>query len=126
MSARSTFIHLAAKAGILFGALFLVSVLLAAIPGHRAPAVPVQDSQQSSSQPPESQPMDHSKMSGMEMDDAKANEAHAARIPLHKLLERVPRSLLFRSRAPDFPALQKNFRRVRVGWRHVHHAQARD
>src|SRR5260370_24414015 len=78
MSARSTFIHLAAKAGILFGALFLVSVLLAAIPGHRAPAVPVQDSQQSSSQPQESQPMDHSKMSGMEMDDAKANEAHAA------------------------------------------------
>jgi len=77
MSARSTFIHLAAKAGILFGALFLVSVLLAAIPGHRAPAVPVQDSQQSSSQPQESQPMDHSKMSGMEMDDAKANEAHA-------------------------------------------------
>jgi hypothetical protein len=78
MSARSTFIHLAAKAGILFGALFLVSVLLAAIPGHRAPTVLVQDSQQSSSsQPPESQPMDHSKMSGMEMDDAKANEAHA-------------------------------------------------
>src|SRR5258708_37631971 len=78
MSARSTFIHLAAKAGILFGALFLVSVLLAAIPGHRAPTVPVQDSQQSSSsQPQESQPMDHSKMSGMEMDDAKANEAHA-------------------------------------------------
>ena len=33
MSARSTFLHLAAKAGILFGALFLVSVLLAAIPG---------------------------------------------------------------------------------------------
>src|SRR5260370_9656401 len=77
MSARSTFIHLAAKAGILFGALFLLTVLRAALPGHRAPAVPVQDSQQSSSQPPESQPMDHSKMSGMEMDDAKANEAHA-------------------------------------------------
>ncbi|HEV1996278.1 MAG TPA: hypothetical protein VGR03_18230 [Candidatus Acidoferrum sp.] len=78
MSARSTFIHLAAKAGILFGALFLVSVLLAAIPSHRAPAAPVQDAQQSSgSQPQESQAMDHSKMSGMEMDDAKANEAHA-------------------------------------------------
>src|SRR6266404_2766046 len=48
MSARSTFFHLAAKAGILFGALFLVSVLLAAIPGHRAPAAPGQDAQQSS------------------------------------------------------------------------------
>src|SRR5260370_17036369 len=78
MSARSTFIHLAAKAGIVLGSLFLVRGLLAAIPGHRAPTVPVQDSQQSSSsQPQESQPMDHSKMSGMEMDDAKANEAHA-------------------------------------------------
>src|ERR1700694_3133714 len=78
MSARSTFIHLAARAGILFGALFLVSVLLAAMPGHRAPAVPVQDAPQSSSSPSkESQPMDHSKMSSMDMDDAKANEAHA-------------------------------------------------
>jgi hypothetical protein len=78
MSARSTFIHLATKAGILFGALFLVSVLLAAIPSHRAPTMPVQDAPQSSgSQPQESQPMDHSKMSGMDMDDAKANEVHA-------------------------------------------------
>ncbi len=78
MPARSTFIHLAAKGGILFGALFLVSVLLAAIPGHRAPAVPGQEAQQSSSsQSQESPPMDHSKMPGMEMDDAKANEAHA-------------------------------------------------
>ncbi len=78
MSARRTLIHLAAKAGILFGALFLVSVLLAAIPGHHAPAAPVQEDQQSSSaQSQESQEMDYSKMSGMDMDDAKANEAHA-------------------------------------------------
>src|SRR5467141_3528015 len=77
MSARSTFIHLAAKAGILFGALFLVSVLLAAIPGHHVPVAPGQEAQQSSLQPQESQPMDHSKMSGLDMDDAKANEAHA-------------------------------------------------
>jgi hypothetical protein len=78
MSARSTFIHLITKAGILFGALFLVSVLLAAIPGHRAPAAPVQEAQQSSSsQAQESHPMNHSSMPGMDMDDAKANEAHA-------------------------------------------------
>src|SRR6266852_2307178 len=78
MPARRTFIHLAAKAGILFGALFLVSVLLAAIPGHRAPAAPGQDAQQPSSpQSQQSPPMDHRKMSGMDMDDAKANEAHA-------------------------------------------------
>src|SRR5467141_2969840 len=78
MSPRSTFVHLATRAGILFGALFLVSVLLAAIPVHRAPAVATQDTQESSgSQSKESQPMEHSKMSGMDMDDAKANEAHA-------------------------------------------------
>ena len=77
MSARSTFLHLATKAGILFGALFLVSVLLAAIPAHRAPAVQSQGSQQSGSQSQESQGMDHSSMPGMDMDDAKANEAHA-------------------------------------------------
>jgi len=80
MSARSTLIHLAAKASILFGALFLVSVLLAAIPGHHAPAAPVQEAQQSSSsQSQESQQMDHHNMPGMDMDDAKANEAHAVR-----------------------------------------------
>jgi hypothetical protein len=78
MSARSTFIHLATRAGMLFGALFVVSVLLAAIPGHRAPVAQPQGSQQSSSsQSQESQGMDHSKMPGMDMDDAKANEMHA-------------------------------------------------
>jgi hypothetical protein len=78
MSARSTFLHFATKTGILFGALFLVSVLLAAIPGHRAPAAPAQEPQQSSSaQSQESHPMDHSSMPGMDMDDAQANEAHA-------------------------------------------------
>jgi hypothetical protein len=78
MSARNMFVHLATRAGIMFGALFLVSVLLAAIPGHRAPAAPLQDAQESSSsQSKQSQPMDHSKMSGMDMDDAKASEALA-------------------------------------------------
>src|SRR5260370_7953315 len=78
MSARRTVTHLAAKAGILFGALFLVSVLLAAIPGHRTPEAPVREAQESSgTQAQESQEMDHSKMSGMDMDDAKASEAHA-------------------------------------------------
>src|SRR5437879_1783174 len=45
MSARSTFIHLAAKAGILFGALYLVIVMLAAIPGHHTHTTPGQQSQ---------------------------------------------------------------------------------
>jgi hypothetical protein len=78
MSARSTFLNLATRAGILFGALFLVSVLLAAIPGHRAPAAQPQSSQQSSSsQAQESRGTDHSGMPGMDMDDAKSNEARA-------------------------------------------------
>src|SRR5260370_14291612 len=78
MSARSKFIHLVTRAGILFGPLFLVSVVLAAIPGHRFPAAPLQEAQQSSSsQSQESHPMDHSSMPGMDIDDAKANEAHA-------------------------------------------------
>jgi hypothetical protein len=77
MPARSTFIYFATKAAMLFGALFAVSVLLAAIPGHRAPAVPPQGSQQSGSPSQESQSIDHSSMPGMDMDDAKANEAHA-------------------------------------------------
>jgi len=76
MSARRTLIDLAAKAGILFGALFLVNVLLAAIPSHRPPEAPVRDAQQSSGSQ-ESQEMDHSKMPSMDMNDAKANEAHA-------------------------------------------------
>src|SRR4029077_11962083 len=78
MPARSTFIHLAGRAGILFGALFVVSVLLAAIPAHRAPAATVQEAHQSSASPSqESRPIDHGSMPGMDMDDANANEVHA-------------------------------------------------
>ena len=78
MSARSNFLHLAAKAGILLGALFLVSVLLAAIPGRRTASVQTQESQPSSTlQSEQQQGMEQSSMPGMDMDDAKANEAHA-------------------------------------------------
>jgi hypothetical protein len=41
MSRRSTSIKIATKAAILFGALFLVSVLLAAIPAHQQKALEV-------------------------------------------------------------------------------------
>ena len=77
MPARSQLIQLATKFAILVGALFVVTVLLAAMPGHRAPAGQPQESQQSSTSPA-SQPqgMDPN-MPGMDMDDAKANEAHA-------------------------------------------------
>ena len=77
MPARSQFAQLATKFGMLFGALFVVTVLLAAMPGHHAPAA-----QQESQQPPatqleqQSQGMDPP-MAGMDMDEAKASEAHA-------------------------------------------------
>lgn len=77
MSTLDRLIRLSGKASILLGALFLVSVLLAAMPGRRTPAVQSQDLQQSPvPQPQRSEGMDPN-MPGMEMDDAKANEAHA-------------------------------------------------
>jgi hypothetical protein len=77
MPARSQLIQLATKFAILVGALFVVTVLLAAMPSHRGPAMPSQESQQSAtSAAPQPQGMDPS-MLGMDMDDAKVNEAHA-------------------------------------------------
>jgi hypothetical protein len=75
--ARSQLIQLATKFSILVGALFVVTVLLAAMPGHHTPSVQPQESQQSPTSPaPQSQRMDPN-MPGMDTDDAKANEAHA-------------------------------------------------
>src|SRR5438270_10087713 len=78
MSARSQFLQLVTELGTLVGALFVVTVLLAAMPGHHTPVA--------QSQEPPHQPASHSQqqspgmdssMPGMDMDDAKANEAHA-------------------------------------------------
>jgi hypothetical protein len=77
VSARTQLIHLAAKAGILLVALFLVTVLLAAMPGHRAPGVQSQESRQSPLPQSAQSPAMDSSMPGMDMDAAKANEAHA-------------------------------------------------
>ena len=38
MSARRTLFHLAAKTAMVFAAIFVVTVLLAAMPGHHAPS----------------------------------------------------------------------------------------
>jgi hypothetical protein len=81
MSARSTTIHLLTKAGIAFAALFLVSVLLAAMPGHRAPVVGSAQSETASASASPAAPQqgtDHSTMAGMKMDgDEKASEKEA-------------------------------------------------
>src|SRR5262249_56441555 len=70
-------IRLSAKASILLGALFLVTVLLSAMPGHRTPAAQSQDLQQPPTPQPQKAQGTDPNMPGMDMDDAKANEAHA-------------------------------------------------
>ncbi len=78
MSARSTLIHLAGKAAIGLCALFLVGVLLAAIPNHRTPVVASGPETAEQSQSPAPQDP-HATMPGMspdmkmDMADAKSN-----------------------------------------------------
>jgi hypothetical protein len=74
MYPRPTLIHLATKAAIGLGALFLVGVLLAAIPNHH---VATQQAAGEAVQALQSQTMVHSSMQGMGMDDAKSNEQDA-------------------------------------------------
>src|SRR5260370_17462643 len=73
MSARSTALQIAAKAGMLLGALFVFTILLAALPAHRAPA-PQAFTQESATQAADA---DHSSMPGMDMSDEHANEKAA-------------------------------------------------
>jgi hypothetical protein len=74
MSARNPLFPLLAKAGMLLGALFVVTVLLAAIPTHRPPTIPAPIAQESAGSPQEP---DHHGMPGMNMGDEKANEKAA-------------------------------------------------
>jgi len=75
MFARGTVVQIVAKAGMLLGALFLVTVLLAAIPSHRPPAAQV--FAQDSTTPPAD--VDHRSMPGMDMSDEHASEKAAVR-----------------------------------------------
>ena len=80
MPARSQVVQLATKFAMLIAAVFVVTVLLAAMPGHHAPGTetqgPPQQPSASRAQQPQKQAMDPS-MPGMDMEDAKSNEAHA-------------------------------------------------
>jgi hypothetical protein len=82
MSARRTAIQLATKATIGFAALFLVSVLLAAMPGHHAPTVgsPVGSSAASGGATQEQAPAqpDHSSAMGMKPRGSKKTKDTAA------------------------------------------------
>jgi len=75
MIARRALMQLATKLAIGLGALFLVGVLLAAIPNHRAPVV-----QGFSATPGQIvQRADHSAASGLSTDDTKSRAADAGR-----------------------------------------------
>jgi len=80
MSVRRGLLQLATKLAMGVGALFLVGVLLAAIPNHRSPALegisaaPVQEPKEP----------DHSTVSGVDMDKAKSSEKNAARGGRHR------------------------------------------
>src|SRR6267154_982166 len=69
MSARGTARQLAAKAGMILGALFVFTLLLAALPAHRAP-----EQEGSAAQSPE---VDHRGLVGMDVGDEHASEKAA-------------------------------------------------
>jgi len=73
MFARGTVVQIAVKAGMLVGVLFVFTLLLAALPAHRAPAQQA-PTQESAAQTPEP---DHNSMPGMDMTDEHANEKAA-------------------------------------------------
>src|ERR1700736_4900769 len=73
MTAGETFLYILRRTGLVLGALFLVTVLLAAMPGHRPPAVGLPQGEQENS----SASHNMVGMPGMEMEDAKLNEKSA-------------------------------------------------
>ena len=73
MSARGSIVQILTKTGMLLGALFVFTLLMAALPAHRAP-VQEASTQESPAQSPEA---DHGSMPGMDMSDEHANEKAA-------------------------------------------------
>ncbi len=75
MSARRTLLQLAAKTGMLLGAIFVVTVLLVAMPGHHAPVTT--GSADAADQEAQAAPPQSKSMPGMDMGDEKASEKTA-------------------------------------------------
>ena len=80
MFPRRTLMQLATKLAIGLGALFLVGVLLAAIPNHRAPVVEGVPAGPGK----EAQGTDHSAAPGMKIDEAKSDEKGAVQDLAHR------------------------------------------
>src|SRR5215470_6109807 len=77
MSAGKEVRQIAARTGMLIAAVFVLTVLLAAMPGHRVPVVDAQSEQQNASASHPMQGMDHAKMQDMEAADEHASEKDA-------------------------------------------------
>jgi len=77
MSASSGVRQIAARTGMLIAAVFVLTVLLSAMPGHRVPVVDAQSEQQNSSASQPMQGMDHSKIEDAEAADEHASEKDA-------------------------------------------------
>jgi hypothetical protein len=82
MSGGRTILHLLTKAAIGLGTLFLVGVVLAAIPNHHSPAAQLFGDHWQDVQAPAT-PKDRSAMPGMDMDDAQAGEHNAMQDMAH-------------------------------------------
>jgi hypothetical protein len=104
MLARSSFLQIAAKAGMLLGALFVVTVLLAAIPAHHTPAQ--QEPAQPTAVAQESSAPAQKSMPGMDMTDEKVSEkaavhdmtrgnhvAHGSHMTMTAMRERTPQDM---------------------------------
>ena len=77
MSSRSTLVHSVTRAGIGLGALFVVGVLLAAIPNHRPPVVVTTAVNAAQELQAPAAGADHANMPGMTMQAGQANEQAA-------------------------------------------------
>ncbi len=77
MSSRSMMIHFVTRAGMGLGALFVVGVLLAAIPNHRPPVVTTVSPEAELEGPQQSPDTDHANMLGMNMPAGQSNEQAA-------------------------------------------------
>ncbi len=80
MLARRTLMQLATKLAIGLGALFLVGVLLAAIPNHRAPVVPGVSAEPKQ----ETKGRDHSAVPDADTDESKSKGTDAAQHLTHR------------------------------------------
>jgi hypothetical protein len=77
MSSRGMLVHFVTRAGIGLGALFVVGVLLAAIPNHRTPVVAGIYTQAEQEAQTQAGSTDHASMPGMNMEEAQSNERAA-------------------------------------------------